>query len=76
MRGITGRSCLTIACNHGHLELIKWLVNEKGCFLDETDENGTCIINAARNKHIECVVWMLHNGSSTPEKLLFSLSLE
>ena len=50
----------------GHLELVKYLV-DIGCSLQEKDNQGTCIMNAALNEHIELVVWMLFNGASLDE---------
>ena len=47
--------------------MIKYLVNEKGCSLQEITTFGTCIMNAARNNHFECVLWMLSNGASLDE---------
>ena len=60
-------SSITLASAKGHLETIKWLVTEKGCSLQEMNTKGTCIMNAAKSKHFDCVVWMLHNGSSLDE---------
>ena len=50
----------------GELEILKFLV-ENGCSLQETNRNGTCIMNAAENSHTELVIWMLSNGSSIDE---------
>ena len=32
------------------------------------DKEGTCIIHSALGGHVECIVWMLNNGSSLLEK--------
>ena len=47
--------------------IIKYLY-EQGLSLQIEDEEGTCIIHAALGGHIECIVWMLNNGSSLFEK--------
>ena len=60
-------SAITFASKGGYLETIQWLVNEKGCSLQEMNNEGTCVMNAAKKRHIDCVIWMLHNGSSLDE---------
>ena len=62
-----------MASKQGHLELIKYLVIEKGCSLQEMNTAGTCIMNASKYKHIECVVWMLNNGSSLDENTCLTI---
>ena len=64
-------SCITFAASIGHLEMIKWLV-EQGCSLQSLNGAGTCIIIAARGKFVDCVVWMLNNGSSLDENIMRS----
>ena len=56
------------ACINGHLELIKYLVNEKQCSLQINNQDIPYIIHATMNKHVECIVWMLNNGSSLADK--------
>ena len=60
-------NCILLASYSGFLEIIKYLVLEKGCSLKEVSNEGTCIMNAARNDYFECVLWMLSNGSSLDE---------
>lgn len=68
-KNIAGRTCLTIISSYGNLELIQYLV-DKGCSLQETTSIGSCIMIAALNKHIDCVIWMLNNGASLDENYI------
>ena len=65
--GINMGYILINACINGHLELIKYLVNEKQCSLQTKFFGKSCIIQAAMKSHIECIVWMLNNGSFLDE---------
>ena len=60
-------SCLILACRGGYIDLVKYLVLEKKCSLQEISSRGTCIMQAARLKHTNLVIWMLTNGSSIDE---------
>ena len=33
------------------------------------DTGGTCIMKSAKYNHLECVLWMLSNGSSLDENI-------
>jgi len=59
-------TCLLLASQCGYLDLVKWLV-EQGCLLKEPNTKGTAIMNAASNKHIDIIIWMLANGSNIEE---------
>ena len=66
---------ILIASRNGHLGIVKYLY-EQGLSLQMEDEEGTCIIHAALGGHIECIVWMLNNGSSLFEKNQKSITCE
>jgi len=59
-------TCLLLASQYGYLDLVQWLV-EQGCLLKEPNTKGTAIMNAASNKHIDIIIWMLSNGSNIEE---------
>jgi len=60
-------SFITLASRNGHLDTIKWLVIEKGFSLQAMNHYGTCLMNACELCHIDCIIWMLSNGSSLAE---------
>ena len=43
MKDIYGATCLHIACQHGHLEIAKYLINLGANMHDEDDHNMTCL---------------------------------
>ena len=49
-------NCILLASYSGFLEIIKYLVLEKGCSLKEVSNEGTCIMNAARNDYFENLI--------------------
>ena len=72
---ILDNSCILVASRNGHLGIVKYLY-EQGLSLQIEDEEGTCIIHSALGGHIECIVWMLNNGSSLFEKNQKSITCE
>ena len=62
-----GENTILVASRKGHLKLIQYLVNERNCSLQDVSIYGTCIMNAAKNNHQECIKWMLQHGSSIHE---------
>ena len=61
-------SLLLIAASNGHLEIVKWLL-QNGCSTDERNDNGdTCILVAAENGQLETVKWLVQNGCSLEEE--------
>lgn len=56
------------ACREGHLEIIKYFIIEQDCLNKPCIDKITwddCIIAAIKFKHVNCIVWMLHNGTIT-----------
>ena len=66
--GCSLENCLVAASTTNNLPLVKWLFNN-GCSLDEINQIGTCIMNAAHHSLVDIVVWMLSNGSHLQESL-------
>lgn len=62
-----GSNVILKASRSGNLELIKYLVEEQSFSLQDMNTTGTCIMVAAREKHVDACVWMLSNGSSIEE---------
>ena len=71
-RNKSNESSITLASKMGHLDLVKWLVIEKRISLQTRDDCGTCVMLAAENNHLNCVIWMLGNGSSLDEDSSFN----
>ena len=71
-RNFNFSNCVLCAC--GRLDMLKYLVEEKGCSLASTNIFGTCIMNAAMEKHVDVVVWMLNNGCSLDENTVVSVN--
>lgn len=40
-RGYNGRTALHYAARNGHVHVVRWLVEEKGCDIDRSTEDGT-----------------------------------
>jgi len=57
-----GRTCLMLAIKSGKLEVIKYLIEEKGTKYDDTirDKNGsTCVIHACGNGHLHILKYLI-----------------
>ena len=67
-KGEHGSSCVALAATNGHLETIKWLI-ENGCSINETDLYGnSCVLLASSSGHLETVKWLSENGFSIHER--------
>jgi ankyrin repeat protein len=52
------------ACN-GHLECVRYFVEQKGANVNKHDENGWGVIHsAARSGHLECIEYCVENGAN------------
>ena len=67
-KGKNGNSYVLLAAENGHLETIKWLL-ENGSSINERNNSGySCLLLAARNGHLETIKWLIANGCSINEK--------
>ena len=67
-KGKHGNSCVLLAAQNGHLETLKWLI-ENGCSInDRNDDNESCLMLASMEGHLETVKWLIENGSSINER--------
>lgn len=58
---------MVLACERGHLEIVKFLVEEMGVGVDElwslSDPTGTPLLAACSNGHYDIVQWLLDHGA-------------
>ena len=67
-KGKNGDSCVLLAARNGHLETVKWLL-ENGCSTNERNEYGnTCLLLACSNGQLETLKWLIDNGCSINER--------
>eukprot|EP01130_Rhizamoeba_saxonica_P005191 TRINITY_DN2077_c0_g1_i2.p1 TRINITY_DN2077_c0_g1~~TRINITY_DN2077_c0_g1_i2.p1 ORF type:complete len:400 (+),score=74.93 TRINITY_DN2077_c0_g1_i2:80-1279(+) len=60
-----GSSALLLAASFGHLDIVKYLIEELGCNIhDQRTDGSTCILRAASRGHTELVQWLLENGAN------------
>ena len=61
-------SVLLFACYFGHLDVVKWLLQNE-CSMDETSGEGySCLLIASTNGHLETIKWLLENGCSFDDR--------
>lgn len=67
----TIRDPLQIACCHGHKNVAELLI-KAGCSIHKTDENGSCLLDAALDGENEALcLFLLQKGAKISEKLFF-----
>jgi len=55
-----GITPLLRAAHSGHLDIVKWLLDEGGSLMSETDNDGVTVVHYAASKgHVELVKWLL-----------------
>ena len=56
---------------NGHLDTVKWLL-DNGCSLEDKNyEKSNCILQASRGGNIPMIQWLLHQGCSLQDKNKF-----
>ena len=71
MKDYCGNSCILLASSKGFKNLVKLLVLEYGCDINDTDNFGnTCLQLACKSRNIELVNWLIHQGGIVDENCL------
>eukprot|EP01006_Ploeotia_vitrea_P009599 TRINITY_DN23024_c0_g1_i1.p1 TRINITY_DN23024_c0_g1~~TRINITY_DN23024_c0_g1_i1.p1 ORF type:complete len:287 (+),score=15.33 TRINITY_DN23024_c0_g1_i1:22-861(+) len=61
-----GDTCTTLAAFNGHLDVVKWLIEEAGANAQEADTTGcTTLLGATFNGHLPVVSWLLNSGHAS-----------
>jgi tetratricopeptide (TPR) repeat protein len=60
-----GDTLLLLAASNGHLEMVRWLLDEEEAKIHEVDGGGaTALLRAAGAGQLEMVKWLLHNSGA------------
>ena len=57
-----GDSCILLAAKNGHLETLKWLIDNGCSIYEKNHDDETCSLIASRYGQLEILKWLLRNG--------------
>ena len=66
-----GKTIMLLTCEHGHYDLLKWLIGIGGSIGDLDIAGNSCLLLASKNGYFSIVNWLLQNGCSLSDKNVF-----